>query len=185
LRRTSLLFYLADELVSDTRDRSNQVGAAVSAQSLANLADALSQGVFCDVHVRPDSVEELFLLDDPSSVLDEIEQELKRFGREVEIVGAVKKAALRAVEMKVAEPEHSQRLEHVPPRTTGCSAIVQNFVRPASRLRRQCTFILGVLRSCRKQTCKGCDASIKEVRDVTRFASLAFRVCCGRLARRR
>jgi hypothetical protein len=85
-------------LVSDPGDRLDQLGAAVGAQRLANLADALRQCVFCDAHTRPDTVEQLLLPDDPAAVLDEVQQQFERFGREVEVRRAVKKAALCAVE---------------------------------------------------------------------------------------
>jgi hypothetical protein len=106
------------------------VRAAAGAQGLANLTNALSQCVFCDVHARPDAVEQLLLLDDPASVLDEVEQQFERLGWEVEVLRAVKKAALRAVEGKVAEPKNFERLEHDPPQIRAR----QRFLRTSSRL---------------------------------------------------
>jgi hypothetical protein len=133
-----LFFHVADELVPNARNRLDQArGAAVVLQGLANFADALSQRVFCDVDPGPNRVEELFLFDHPAPVLDEVHQELERLWWEVDIQRAAKEAALGAVEGKVAEPKNLVRLRHETPRMTASSVVLQNFVRPASRLHRR------------------------------------------------
>jgi hypothetical protein len=79
---------------------------SVVAQCFTDLPNPLCQGVLDDVHVWPDSLEQLILGEDSTSVLEEMLQELESLRRKVDVFAGAEQAALGPVQHEIAEPKY-------------------------------------------------------------------------------
>src|SRR5262249_54586408 len=75
--------------------------------------NSLGQRVFHDVHVWPEGLEELVLRDDASAVPNEVQQQLERLRRQVDVLSGSEQTALGPVKGEVAEP-NDRDLLHEP-----------------------------------------------------------------------
>ena len=75
------------------------------AQRFPDFPNPLGQRVFHDVHVWPDGLEQFVLRDDSSSVPKEVQQQLERLRRQVDVLTGSEQTALGPVQREVAEPK--------------------------------------------------------------------------------
>jgi hypothetical protein len=107
----TVFVHVADELIANPRNRLDESsGGGLVSECVTDLPNPLCQGVLADVDARPDRVKELFLANDPASVLDEVQQEVERFRRKVQLLIRVKQTPLSAIEDEAAKPKEAERL---------------------------------------------------------------------------
>jgi len=78
-----------DEPVAAARDRLDEPRrTGIVAERLAQLRHGLRQGVFCDVGLGPQRVEQLLLGDERSGVVEQVKEQIQQLWREVNRLGA-------------------------------------------------------------------------------------------------
>src|SRR5262245_41338115 len=108
-----LVVELAGELITNPWNGLDEGGAIGRiAEGLSDFANPLSQRVFNHVHVWPDCVEKLRLRNDSSPVLDQVRQQLKSSGWQVDVLRATNEASLATIQDKVAEAKGTRLVEH-------------------------------------------------------------------------